>query len=128
MEGTFADPGFGLLTCLGLFCPHRYSIKSEQCLPCNGSDLRDLPGIQERICGTAEGSSDIERDDEFSLGASIPGASYIHDKEQTLAASWTWSYFPFIKAEGKKRRHGSQPHIEVDPINNEETSPNAYHN
>ena len=34
-------------------------------LLCNRYDSRDLTGIQKGVCGTAEGSPDVESDDEF---------------------------------------------------------------
>ena len=42
-------------------------------LPCDGLDLGDLARIQQGICSTAEGSPDIEGDDEFSREASVAG-------------------------------------------------------
>ena len=56
----------------------------SDCLPCNRSDQGYLSGVQEGICGTAEGSSDVERDNQFPLRASISGANDVHDEERRL--------------------------------------------
>jgi len=54
-------------------------------LPCNGSDLRDFARIQKGICGTAEGSPDIEGDDELPRGAGVPGTHCVHDGSESKA-------------------------------------------
>jgi len=48
-------------------------------MPCNRPDLRDMAGVQKRICGTAERSPDIESDNQFSRWAGVTGARCIHD-------------------------------------------------
>ena len=77
---------------------------------CNRSDLGDLSGVQERICGTAECSSDIECDNEFSIRPGIRGAGYNHDgsegrvKDGVVIVRWSsdtkclWvqPHFPYI--------------------------------
>ena len=48
-------------------------------MPCNRPDLRDVAGIQKRICGTAERGPDIESNNKFSRWAEVTGARCIHD-------------------------------------------------
>ena len=65
---------------LCLICYACYHIKYRgKHSPCNRSDLRNFARIQKRVCGTAEGSPDIEGDDEFSREARVTGACCIHD-------------------------------------------------
>ena len=52
-------------------------------LLCNGSDFRDLARIQEGICDTAKGSSDVESEDEFSRGARVGGTCCMHNTNRS---------------------------------------------
>ena len=80
MEGTFADPRFGVLRYLSLIHYHCYLVgdRSEY-LPCDGLDLRDLARIQHCISGTAVSGPNIESDDKLSRRAGVTGAGRFHD-------------------------------------------------
>jgi len=54
-------------------------------LLCNRSDFGDVARIYEGICDTAEGSPDVESEDEFSRGARVGGTSRMHDKSRSKA-------------------------------------------
>ena len=54
-------------------------------LICNRSDLGGLSGVQKRICGTGECSSDIKCDSKFSVRSSIRGVGYDHDGSEGKA-------------------------------------------
>ena len=106
-------------------------------MPCDGSDLRDLSRIQERICGTAERGPDIERDDEFSRRASVPGARYIHGgcggkaiarvRNRSTGTGFKYLCDPathfLYRTDMKGRRTITHLRVEADRINNEENTP-----
>ena len=106
-------------------------------MPCDGSDLRDLSRIQEGICGAAERRSDIERDDEFSRRASVPGARYIHGgcegkaiarvRNRSTGRGFKYLSGPathfLYRIDMKGRRTITHLRVEADPINNEENTP-----
>jgi hypothetical protein len=61
------------------FVTDRYQI--SECMensPCDRLNPRDLARIQEGVRSTTEGSPDVESDDEFSRGARVTSAGYVH--------------------------------------------------
>ena len=66
MEGTFADPGFGLFRYLP-----RVTVaarrRAKEYVPRDGLELRDFIRVQEGVRGTAECSADVKGNDEFPL-------------------------------------------------------------
>ena len=86
MEGTFADPRFGVFRYLSPILYRYYLVRDRrECLPCDGLDMRDFAGIQERIRGATVGGADIESDDELSRKAVVTGAGCFHDGGQRSA-------------------------------------------
>ena len=52
-------------------------------LLCDRTDFRDLARVQEGICDTAEGSPDVESEDEFSRRARVGGTRCMHDRNRS---------------------------------------------
>ena len=77
MEGTFADPGFGLFRYLPRVtgAAHR---QTQEYMPRDGLDSRDFTRVQEGIRGTAERSANIEGNNKFPRGARVRGTSNVH--------------------------------------------------
>ena len=86
MEGTFADPRFGVFRYLSLIHYRRYLVGDRRgYLPCDGLDFGNFARIQQGIGGATVGGPDIESDDEFSRKAGITGAGCFHGGGQRSA-------------------------------------------
>ena len=139
MEGTFEDPGFGLLRYLSLIrFPLLYIRKGSGYLLCYGSYLGYFAWIQEGICSTAEGSTNIEGDHEFPRVASVDGGCHIHiDLSEGKAMEEVRKYSVFscqtlstLAAQSRLPRKGTESchtesgllqsnYAKTDPITNE---------
>ena len=122
MEGTFADPRFGVFRYLSLIHYRWYLVGDRRrSLPCDGLDLRYFARIQQCVSGATVSGPDIESDDKLSRKARVTGADCLHDGSQRRAMDTSLdislgpaTLFVYIKV--KKACRLKARHIEVDPI------------
>jgi len=126
MEGTFADPRFGVFRYLSLIYYRCYLVGNRRgYLPRDGLDLRDFTRIQQRVSGATVRGPDIESDDKLSRKARVTGADCLHDGSQRRAMGRSnislgpATLFFYIKVEEACRPKTC--HIEVDPIKSKST-------